>query len=541
MRETSLVLGLVAVTAYAATQTANQVIFRAGLAYYLAAALLPLAIGAAVFGGRAAGRPATDPRLALRAGLSAAGVLLALGVLGRLVVPRPLGLGSLLPTIVLLTAIAAVALAAGAVLGTRLGRPLRTGELLLLEVAALMLATDYILIRTRPLNDLEIYLRAGDRFRAGLSVYLQAPIRIPPHDGRLLPFLYPPPTLPFFGLLSVLPRHPVIVAWEVGLFGAAVAGFRLLGLRWRWVALAVIWPPFVHGLWSGNVALFAFLLLAAGARVGPALPISAIFKLQAAIPSLWLVLERRWTAIAGGIATLIALAVVTLPVVGPESWLRWIDGLLDFQRSSLALIGYALPRYVPTPVFYGLALAAVGLALTQRSLRGLAAFGLAAVVASPSLYDHGFLALYPALLTLNAGLLWTGVALTSVLTGPGWWMAVGLAAAAFVWPRLAHDGVTDAAVHPLGGAMVPWSLPAPGPSVADVAGHLGRRLASLASPERVALTVGPDEGAVEAAEQVPGEIPVFVDEDPHPGWPETLEAGLAAADAKAGSIGAEEA
>ncbi len=72
------------------------------------------------------------------------------------------------------------------------------------------------------------------------------------------------------------------------------------------------------------------------------------------------------------------------------------------------------------------ALAAIGWAWLGRGLDGLARFGVATVVGSPSLFSHGFVVALPAFLELRPVGLWLAIGLTSVAPGLGWWLAIGL-------------------------------------------------------------------------------------------------------------------
>jgi hypothetical protein len=80
--------------------------------------------------------------------------------------------------------------------------------------------------------------------------------------------------------------------------------------------------------------------------------------------------------------------------------------------------------------------AAIAWAWLGRRLDGLARFGLATVVASPSLFSHGWLVALPAFLGLRAVALWLAVGITSVAPGPGWWLAVVLVVVASAVPAL---------------------------------------------------------------------------------------------------------
>jgi hypothetical protein len=247
-----------------------------------------------------------------------------------------------------------------------------------------------------------------------------------------------------------------------------VLALRAFGVRWWWIPALLLWPPFFEGLWVGNVAVPALLLFAVGPRLAAALPLSAVFKLQAAVPVLWLVRERRWSSLAIGVGLLVGLAAVTLPFVGLDSWRAWVESLRLFQAFEgqvPSLYGAALPRYLPYAAFLAIAVVAVGAAtVLGQGHRGLARFGIASVVASPSLYRHGFLVVLPGLLGNGETLFWLALGLGFTPTSIGWWLTTSIgwwvtaaiaAVGTFRWRSLGPR--PKGTLHPLGPQREPWS------------------------------------------------------------------------------------
>lgn len=439
-----------AIGLYITVETLPLRILSAPITVLFLVAVVPAVVCGALAADRARPLKQLDWRLvggAAFAVLVGAAALTAWATMGhRLLSPTRLGV----------VLAAAGSAGAGLAWGRLIGRRLRVSEILALEVLAAMALADAIVIRTPAVTDLLIYLKAGEHFLHGQPVYITAPLPVDPALHQDLPFLYPPPTLPLFAALAVLPQS-VAIALFLGLsLVAGVAALRWLGLGWRtlWVALA--WPPFFHGLTSGNVVIPTFLIVGIGPAVASVLTIGSIFKLQAGVPALWLVQERRWRSLAIGIVALVLLALVTLPIVGLDSWRAWIGGLEAFQRSNRDMLGRALPRYVPDPAYIAIAALAVLAALTRRGRLGLAALFAASAIASPSLYDHGFLAALPAMLLLDGTLLWVGLGLTSVLTGWGWWPMLLLAFAAPFVPVLRRRTARPDDLHLLGAERGPW-------------------------------------------------------------------------------------
>jgi glycosyl transferase family 87 len=305
--------------------------------------------------------------------------------------------------------------------------------------AAASLLTDLVQFNGQLLRDLGIYLRAGEHFAAGAPVYLSTILTEAPADKTTYPFLYPPPTLPILAMLAALPRPLVETGWLLGSAAAAAVGLRLLGLSPRWALATLLWTPFFQGLYVGNVAVPAFGLFAAAPWFGAGLILAAVFKLYSGLAALWLVREGRFRSILVGLVVLAAVALVTLPLVGVDTWRAWIEGLRLYAMSQPnlpALVALSLGAYVPGPLPLIAGVAVIGWAWLARGRAGLARFGLATVVASPSLFAHGFLVALPAFLELRPAMLWLALGITSVAPGLGWWLAVVLVIVASVIPSL---------------------------------------------------------------------------------------------------------
>jgi hypothetical protein len=385
-------------------------------------------------------------------------VVVAAGGLLLLVLPRlhVRGAGPIIGWLVVAGAFVLAGIAVGRI--RKVGA--RPGELLIVGVVAAFLISDWIVVRGQGMRDLRLYLLAGRHFLDGGQPYATTLMTSLPSDSADLPFLYPPMTLPFFGVLAALPEGPVILAWLAASLGASVLALRAFGVRWWWIPVLLLWPPFFEGLWVGNVAVPALLLFAVGPRLAAALPLGALFKLQSAVPSLWLVRERRWSSLAVGVGLLVGLAVVTLPFVGLESWRAWVEALRLFQAFEGAvpgLYGAALPRYLPYAAYLAISIVAVGAAMVLgRGRRGLARFGIASVVASPSLYRHGFLVVLPGLLGNGETLFWLALGLGFSPASIGWWFTAAIAAVGtFRWRALGPR--PEGTLHPLGPQAEPWS------------------------------------------------------------------------------------
>jgi hypothetical protein len=347
--------------------------------------------------------------------------------------------------------------AAFAVVTVRRGRQSRSpsaADVLACEAACAMVLSLAVTAQSQLLRDLDIYLRAGRHFLDGAPVYTTTPISAYPSDLGMLPFLYPPPVLPVFSGLAFLPPAVASIAWAGASAVAIVLALRRFGLPWRWIALLLAWTPVSQGLYVGNIAVPGLLLLALAPAAGGLLVAGALLKPQSGVIALWLVRERRWRALAIGLAGLVAIVAVTLPMTGVDMWRQWLAGLDAYsasQRLVPGLYGFGLSRYVPGPVALALGIGAIALTLRWSAVRGLGGLAWASAVASPSLWAHGFLVLVPALFTLNGTWLWFALALTSAVRGPGWVLALAVLPAAWTaaYLRRTEPASRDAAARAL--------------------------------------------------------------------------------------------
>ncbi len=329
-------------------------------------------------------------------------------------------------------------------------------------VVVAMILNDLTALSSQPLRDFHLYLRAGERFVAGTAVYLEAPLTAVPSDRSLYPFLYPPLALPLFAGLAALPRTIVDLAWLSGSLAAVLGTLRLFDLPVRWWPVFLAWPPVFDGLFVGNVAGPLVLLFAAAplARLGGGLVVAGIFKLYGGLASAWLIRERRLVDLAGGLAIVLGLVLLTSPITGIERWRAWLDGLARYRDSQELLpawlYGLSLFRYLPFIVAVGLAVLAVALALRAGGRPGLARFGVATVVGSPSLFSHGFIVALPAFLALEPASLWLALGITSVAPGPLWWVAIGMVVLAWRVPALRLGRAPTGGLHPLAAGDRRW-------------------------------------------------------------------------------------
>lgn len=308
--------------------------------------------------------------------------------------------------------------------------------------------------QTQHLYDLNVYLGSASRWLDGGQPYLTTMLTAWPSTAQSDFFLYPPPLLPVFGLLSRLPDGAVAAGWTAFLVGCAYESYRLLGLSRPWSVAMLAFPPMAIGFESGNIAALTFLLFVAGVRTGGTLLVDGLFKVQSGLPALWLLRQRRWRGIVVGVAVLAAICLVTLPIVGLDSWRAWFDGLgyrAASQAAIPALFGYSNAQMLPGAAFAAVSVGFVLLALTFRGRRGLAGLGLASIFASPALWPHGFVFALPAVLMFENGtLVWLLLGVGA--TGSNMWLLFWIGWLAILAARRLPSG----RLHPMAGTDGPW-------------------------------------------------------------------------------------
>jgi glycosyl transferase family 87 len=374
----------------------------------------------------------------------------------------------------LAAAAASLAAAAGWWFGRRRGRGPGPLDLVIGIVLVSFFLTDLVQTHSVFQRDLGIYLDAGRDYRAGLPIYDLSALHVNPSDPTQLPFLYPPVVLPLFAALSALPAPLVSGLWLAGETVAAIAAVRLLGLSWGWVVALVVWPPFVQGVWVGNVAIWMALIFAFVPLLPTLTGLPALFKFQSGLIGLWLIRERKWRALIGAGLLVAGLCLVTLPFVGVRLWEDWYHALRAFQetlRFVPAIQGVPISRAIGELAALGLAAALVIVGFLVRRGTSLATFGLASVAASPTLYLHGLTLALPGFLRFRAAAFWLAIliATTTGLFESLWLVLVFCGIASFV-PALRHQpGSWDAPWQPLGDAEEPWAAVPASPAVEGVA------------------------------------------------------------------------
>jgi hypothetical protein len=292
--------------------------------------------------------------------------------------------------------------------------------------------------------DLEIPLRAASHFSSGGQAYPASAMLV--EKGPDLPYLYPPFLLPLLTPIAALPRGAVTGTWLILCAMCAVWTCRRLAIPWPAVPFVLAWPPVAEGLITGNSQIFAFaafvalvyepadgtlrtrsFLPARDALNGVLAAAVGALKVTQLLPVLFLA-RRRFKAAVIGLATLAAVAVVTLPLTGISIYVDWLAQLQRAADPNWTVGGVALGRRLGVPDLI-LAACGIAMALSVRGRDAVAWLGIALLIATPSVHGYTFLFLLPGLLTIRRD--WA-ILLATLFLGVyhaiGWWMACLLVA-----------------------------------------------------------------------------------------------------------------
>jgi hypothetical protein len=172
---------------------------------------------------------------------------------------------------------------------------------------------------------------------------------------------------------------------------------------------AFAFAPVQGELFIGNVHLLllgllggAYLGLRRGTRAGELIggvliATAAMVKFFFGLMLVWLLLVRRFRAFAAALATLVALFLVTLPVVGLQPWLDYPTVLLNLgppvEFGHVLAPSAWLWNVMPEPLARAVVLGTAGIVLVYASIRRTepVSFGIAvalSILIAPALYHH---------------------------------------------------------------------------------------------------------------------------------------------------------
>ena len=261
--------------------------------------------------------------------------------------------------------------------------------------------------------------------------------------------------LPFVAPLTVLPRAVPLVGWALVLVASGYLAGRRLGMRPVVAGVALLWPPFFEGILGGNVqillfAAFALLMYRDGRQLDPRdreRPASLDGLLGACVGALkisqvhsWVyLLRRRPRAAAIGLGVFAAVALVTLPLVGVDSWVHWASQAGRSGDPSWPPIGAPLSIFVGQPVALAVSIVSLLAVLVVPPRQAGAWVGILTLVGAPSLHMFGLLFLLPAMLLVRREIGLVAAILIATYESQAIWIAIlGIAwtlLASARWPR----------------------------------------------------------------------------------------------------------
>jgi alpha-1,2-mannosyltransferase len=268
--------------------------------------------------------------------------------------------------------------------------------------------------------DASAYLQAAGRLIAGQPLYDPA-VNVAVGFGV---FLYPPPFALAVVPFTLLPTPLDLWTWLATIVAAFLVGTALLpvrpGVRWSIVLLAAVSLPFLYAVKLGQVGPLLYLAFAIGWRwidraeaTGLAVAAGALTKLQPALLFGWMIVTRRWRALAVGLAAVAVVAAATTVLVGVSAWSDYVAVLGRInkpittpQNLSVGAVAYAAGVSADAAAAIQWASVAGTLALTvfawvrRDAVTGFLVGVVASQLLSPVLWSH-----YAMLLLLPVALL----------------------------------------------------------------------------------------------------------------------------------------
>jgi len=258
--------------------------------------------------------------------------------------------------------------------------------------------------------DWRTYEAAFDRLASGASIYapqqLSGPYHLP--DVVLIGYAYPPPSVLLFGLLHSDPFG--LIAWLTLNLGLLFTALWAICTRdfgaWRTPAFAFVlaglitFEPFISGVVAANpniglAGVVGWTYIGLGPRrAGIIGALSAILKVFAGAAAL-AVRERKVLAVGTATVVTIAVTVVTLPIVGIQSWFDFVHALTGAQpecsASNLSIACDLQPWLGAAGSVAGLTIgtiAAVALAIVRQPLLMAALLTIVIMAPANNLHQH---------------------------------------------------------------------------------------------------------------------------------------------------------
>jgi hypothetical protein len=246
--------------------------------------------------------------------------------------------------------------------------------------------------------DMQVFYGAGTWYLEGGSPYGEprTPASLEAQNLYMKFYGYPPHFAPFSIALASLDYAIAKAVYLVLNLAAALAlaaavvrlacdepaGRRPTPLVLAVVAFIILGSPFTaHVVWLGNTTLFVAAGLAAGwwldrtgrpVAAGMLLAVASLKPQFAALPLLWLLLERRWTTLAAAALTGLVLFAYHAVAFGPaESVWQWLTSVAIYQSGAENALGYR-HRFGVRDLLYAAGLHTPPLGLAAVILAGIA-------------------------------------------------------------------------------------------------------------------------------------------------------------------------
>jgi hypothetical protein len=162
------------------------------------------------------------------------------------------------------------------------------------------------------------------------------------HDD---PFVHPPPSLMSTMLIGRLGFWPAYAVWTVALSAIGAICLRFARLPWLVIIAAFLSPCALFVLMTGQLSIVSgcffvasLLMIDSNPTLAGGFSAMTIFKPQVALlgPIAFLA-RRRWRGVGTGLATAIAICVITSWALGPEIWKFYLQQGSSASRSLLLL------------------------------------------------------------------------------------------------------------------------------------------------------------------------------------------------------------
>jgi alpha-1,2-mannosyltransferase len=250
-------------------------------------------------------------------------------------------------------------------------------------------------------GDFAIFRRAGDAVLHGRTPYVAPTVRLLAQNDH---FVYPQPFAYLFAPLALAPERVGALLFLAAAVAAVLAALRLLEVRdWRCYGAALLTVPVFGALGVGSIGPLLAVLVAAGWRYrdrlagGMLLAIAAAAKLFLWPLLVWLLVTRRFRAVAAATATIGAILIVWqfADPHGLRGYLTTVRVLNQVERSrsySLQTLALTLGGSDGLAAAVSVALAVSGVAIMvvlRRSEEAAFATAVAtALFATPILWLH---------------------------------------------------------------------------------------------------------------------------------------------------------